>query len=226
MDVYNPKKTYKSGLWTITRKIDGVQVVYGLMGEPPTSRSGKPLYNLPASMPPGSYECYMKAGWDHTVSRVRSHNGEPIEESLLYALEPEIDARLKESTWEGPMDKFDEFVQATFQFAKQAGYEGLVLRGPNGERLKVKDKVSYDVVVLRVIEGNGKHKGRMGALETPMGKVGTGFSDAEREYFWDFVRNNPHQFCNEDLVIEVECMELTPDGKFRHPRFVRLREDK
>lgn len=29
-----------------------------------------------------------------------------------------------------------------------------------------------------------------------------------------------------DIIIEVERMGLTPDGKFRHPRFIRERCDK
>jgi ATP-dependent DNA ligase len=50
-----------------------------------------------------------------------------------------------------------------------------------------------------------------------MGKVGTGFSDAMRKEDWN---SRIGEF------IEVECMQLTPDGKFRHPRFLKRRWDK
>jgi len=53
-----------------------------------------------------------------------------------------------------------------------------------------------------------------------MGKVGVGFSDVERETWWTPVFRRP------GIIIEVECMELTPAGRFRHPRFIRIREDK
>jgi len=49
-----------------------------------------------------------------------------------------------------------------------------------------------------------------------MGNVGTGLTDDQRRQFW----------AKPPLTIEVECMELTPDGKFRHPRFKRERFDK
>jgi len=59
----------------------------------------------------------------------------------------------------------------------------------------------------------------MGALMTDMGKVGTGFTDMERQEWW--IKRNSRV----GTVIEVECMQLTPDGLFRHPRFVRWRPD-
>jgi ATP-dependent DNA ligase len=66
--------------------------------------------------------------------------------------------------------------------------------------------------------GLGKHQGKLGAFLTDMGKVGTGLTDHERVLY-----NTPDMI---GQIIEVECMELTDDGKFRHPRFVRLRFDK
>jgi ATP-dependent DNA ligase len=96
------------------------------------------------------------------------------------------------------------------------GYEGLVLR--QGDRwLKVKPKETYDVLVTGIVEGTGKYAGKLGALITDMGKVGTGFTDKDREDLFTLPINT---------IIEVECMELTPKGKFRHPRFIRVRYDK
>ena len=61
----------------------------------------------------------------------------------------------------------------------------------------------------------------MGALITEMGKVGTGFTDINREWWADPCRDLPVPY-----IIEVECMGLTKNGKFRHPRFKRIRWDK
>jgi hypothetical protein len=211
MDAYNPKKHKLEGLWVITRKIDGIQAVYGTEGEAPVSRKGKPLWNLP-QRPPGTYEVFIK-DWSTTASLVRTRTGgKPLLAACLYQLEPEIDPRLHycEST-----DPSPEKIQVLFEAALKAGYEGLVLRGPSGQRLKVKNSVSYDVPITAVLPGKGKNAGKMGSLLTPMGRVGTGFSDRDRIAKW-----------NIGELIEVECMELTEGGKFRHPRFIRRRFDK
>jgi DNA ligase-1 len=81
----------------------------------------------------------------------------------------------------------------------------------------------------------------MGALLTPRGKVGTGFTDKQREEWYEWFMTQPCGIYDEagekptrfELLadgaaptIEVDCWELTKDGKFRHPRYIRLREDK
>jgi ATP-dependent DNA ligase len=66
----------------------------------------------------------------------------------------------------------------------------------------------------------------MGALQTAMGKVGTGFTDEDREHFWDLDWNRNPDGTFKPVMIEVSCMQLTPDGKFRHPAFERIRYDK
>ena len=96
------------------------------------------------------------------------------------------------------------------------GGEGLVLR--QGDTwIKVKKQETHDVQVLELIEGKNQFVGMLGAVLTTKGRVGTGFSKEQRAYFWE------HGISD---VIEVECMELTKDGKFRHPRFIRERIDK
>ena len=56
----------------------------------------------------------------------------------------------------------------------------------------------------------------MGALETALGKVGTGFTDAERDRIDESYIGR---------MIEVGCWELTEDAKFKQPRFLRFRDD-
>jgi ATP-dependent DNA ligase len=129
-------------------------------------------------------------------------------------LRPWLDSRLEAGTM---IDPDAETIRFRMERAMREGYEGLMLR--QGDKLlKVKPKETHDVPITGIQPGTGKHEGRMGALLTPMGKVGTGFTDEMRENF------NDQRWIG--IIIEVECMGLTPGGKFRHPRFVRVREDK
>jgi hypothetical protein len=100
------------------------------------------------------------------------------------------------------------------------GHEGLVFQSVNGDIIKIKKSYTYDVEVIGIEEGKGRNEGVLGALITPNGKVGTGFTDKERVQFYS------NDFNIIGKIIEVGCMELTETGKFRHPRFIRLREDK
>jgi DNA ligase-1 len=109
--------------------------------------------------------------------------------------------------------------------AKYRGWEGIMLRNPDAsyERkrtrnlLKVKPVVDEEFTVVDVQAGTGKHEGRMGALvcerDGETFKVGTGFTDADREQS-DWVGK----------TITVEYFELTPRGVPRHPRFKGVRD--
>lgn len=219
--IYDPKRHKVDASWSVSLKIDGVQAIRS--NGTWTSRAGKPLYNLPTDVSDGIYEVYL-GDWASSVSAVRTQDSEPISAVHLFQLYPHLDNRLKYCMARDP-------IPFLFGEVKDRGYEGLILRGPDGTLLKVKDKVTYDVPVIGYQPGTGKHMGRMGALITPMGKVGTGFSDKDREWWADTWHRNFSQLqvgvsIEQPLIIEVEAMELTPDGKFRHPRFVRLRPDK
>lgn len=197
-----PFKTYKGGPLTglLTLKLDGVHVV--VSGGKGTSRTGKPLYGLP-KLPDGHYECFVD-NWSTTVSLLRSMDTAELKSSCFYRLD-QIDHRLIYGAL---------YNQEPPEILPNQ--EGWVVHSPDG-LIKVKKKASYDVQVTDWIEGTGKHKGRLGALLTPMGKVGIGFSDKQRDEF------------DRDLIgntIEVECLELTEGGKFRMPKFIRLRPDK
>ena len=208
------------GEWEFTVKIDGVHAIWdkdkGFL-----SRNGKPLYNANDSGREigadhgEEYELFC-GSFKETISIVRSSKTEKrsVTKYEIFDLEPEIDPRLYLFTMINP---YAEDVEIVFKEVIDKGYEGLVLRGPNGERLKVKDKITLDLTVTDVVEGKGRNKGRVGALVTSRGKV-SGMTDKEREEFWegDIIGK----------VIEVECMELTESGKMRHARFIRIRDDK
>ncbi|CAD7956609.1 unnamed protein product [Amoebophrya sp. A120] len=127
-------------------------------------------------------------------------------------------------------DKVNEIVFAMLKKVEQDGGEGLMLREPNSlyERkrsntlLKVKTFFDLDATVVRIEQGAGKHKNRMGALvcKDAMNrsiefKVGTGFTDEMRE--------NPPPVGS---LITVKYQEKTKDGKPRFPVFMRVRTDK
>ena len=111
----------------------------------------------------------------------------------------------------------------------RGGYDGLILRDPNGtwtrgsgttgEIIKVKRKLSYDLRVLEVNTAVGEKTGRavyklvVDFQGKPLG-VGSGV---------------PHKL--EDVpkvgdIVEVEAMDLSSEGLLREPRFKSIRFDK
>lgn len=209
---YNPEKTKLLGTWHFTRKLDGVRMLRNDKGEP-VSRNNKPLYGLdcvPRKITDAEIFC---GSWEDTVSAVRSKDATGVSSAQVYSLDP-IDSRLHITTI------LDPTVDQVYDYMRDALHrsdEGLVLWNEDySKAYKVKNKETFDVRVLGVIEGEGKYVGKLGAFATEMGNVGTGLTDDQRREFW----------AKPPLLIEVECMELTPDGKFRHPRFKRERFDK
>lgn len=113
--------------------------------------------------------------------------------------------------------------------------EGVMLRNPTSEYksgrtadlLKVKKFIDAEARVVGRVEGKGRNEGRLGALvctsmiedlssseKKDQFKVGSGFSDYERE--WE---NAPQL----GSVITYRYFELTDAGKPRFPSFVRVR---
>jgi hypothetical protein len=227
------------GTWEVTLKIDGVRALFVLTEVGPMwlSRAGKPLYNIEAIPTPGGptdCEVYLPTFKD-TIRAVRTKSPKDdtpqIRPEHLYGLDP-LDSRLKGSACKGLPNSVEAptaaRIRQMLKAANFAGYEGLVLR--QGDKwLKVKPEETHDVLVTGAIEGTGKHAGRLGALMTAKGKVGTGFSDTERQDLWLWFQTGHDGECErplEGVTIEVSCMHFTKDGKFRHPRFVRMRPDK
>lgn len=221
---YIKAKTWKGqdlkGDWLLTKKIDGVRVLKNEAGEL-VSRNGKPLYNMNHLKELiHDHEVFFNS-WNETVSMVRTHNGPCVSADCLYDLRPDhLDSRLVIGWVSNPSA---ELILHHLQRVLSEGLEGLVLRDSSGSRwLRVKPSETHDVRITGYLEGRGKHLGRCGALLTPMGKVGTGLTDALREELAALHAKG-------ELIgrmIEVEAMEITATGKFRHPRFIRFRPDK
>jgi DNA ligase-1 len=108
-----------------------------------------------------------------------------------------------------------------------SGGEGIMFRNPHMEYefkrssnlLKWKNNIDGKATVTELQAGEGKHEGRLGALvvmDNDTGaefKVGTGFSDDEREQKWPM-----------GTVIRWRAMELTRGGIPRFPVFVCIDE--
>lgn len=116
-----------------------------------------------------------------------------------------------------------------FKKAIADGAEGIMLRKPGstyaGRRsaslLKVKPTDSAEAVVTGYQAGTGKHKGRMGALhvhllsdKSKVFKIGTGFSDRERE--------DPPPV---GAIVEFQYNDVTAAGIPRFPAYLRVRTD-
>lgn len=209
---YNKPKKWNGkdlkGFWEFTTKKDGIRTF--IKDGVATSRADKPLYNLDG-LPDGDYELFVD-DWNTSVSRVRTQDGEPLSVDDLYSIDP-LDLRLHRGVLNNPTA---EEIKEVLAEVLAEGDEGLVLR-QDDRWIKVKPKETYDVEVTSLQLGTGKYAGMLGAFVTSKGNVGSGLSDQQRK---DLL------LLPKGTIIEVECMSLTKDGKFRHPVFKRVRWDK
>lgn len=205
------------GEWDFTIKIDGVRALF--KNGQWISRADKPLYNIPYP-PQGVTDAEIYCGsFKKTIESIRTKQPRVLTHAVhpeyIYSLSP-LDRRLTYQTF---VDPKADFIRTKLLDIVTMGYEGLILR-QNDVWLRVKPVETYDVTITEIIEGNGRNKGHMGAVMTPWGKVGVGFTDIDRKLVWD----NPDTYVG--MTIEVSCLQLTENCKFRHPRFIRFREDK
>lgn len=194
---------------SISIKLDGIQGFLNDNGHV-VSRAGMGLLNIsPSLLKPGKiYEIYAENFklTDQILSTYK--HPRKIVQSEVYEIWPDIDSRLHV-----PLSYIKTFsLDRIYNHAVSNGYEGLII----DRKYKMKPVETHDVPVTGIIPAKeGKFSGMMGALMTPRGKVGTGFTTAQRQELWTIGE-----------VIEVECMQLTAKGKFRHARFIRRRWDK
>lgn len=94
--------------------------------------------------------------------------------------------------------------------------------------LKVKVMQTADLKIIGFEEGQGKHTGKLGAIlveyKNNIVRVGSGFSDVEREFMWD----NQQDYINR--IAEVQYFEETKNKEgglsLRFPVWKHIREDK
>lgn len=173
------------------------------------------MYNIPDFK--GDIAEIFCGTWDLTVNKVNSSKTiNAVLKSEIYTLSPKLDKRLKLKTLENPTK---EQIQEIYQDVLSKGFEGIVLK-QDEEYLKVKPEETIDTPIIDWYEGKGKYSGMLGGFITKEGRVGSGLTDEQRKVFWGM----KEQLIGEN--IEVSCMQFTKTGKFRHPRFKRLRFDK
>lgn len=120
-----------------------------------------------------------------------------------------------------------DHLQSRLDEVEALGGEGLMLRerdsaytsGRTSDLLKVKRFKDGEARVVAIEPGQGRHKGRAGALVCALAdgtsfKVGTGLSDAQREA--------PPEI---GAIITFRYQELTDAGVPRFPAFLRVRSD-
>jgi ATP-dependent DNA ligase len=210
-----------AGEWLVTVKIDGVRAIWhDKLGW--ISRANKPLHNIPPWRhgQPRDCEIFVRTFRDTiraTRTRLAKRDTPTVYPQHMYGLD-QLDARLRWGTLKSP---YTTDILAQLQHANDLGHEGIVLR--QGDRwIKVKPEETHDVIITGYAEGEGKHLGRLGYVVTDRGNVGAGFTDEEREILWAEAMAGKVV----GQIIEVNCMQFTPMGRFRHPVFVRMRPDK
>ena len=117
-------------------------------------------------------------------------------------------------------------------------WEGLVFKDVNGKigegQAKYKPVITQDVFCEgEYREGKGKNEGKVGSLKcyqildgvkTHIGYVGCG-DDISREEITAFIKTGNIDE-ESPLVLEIKITAFLPSGKFRFPRFLRIRDDK
>lgn len=140
--------------------------------------------------------------------------------------------------------------------------EGIMVKNPEGLYdkkksygwMKVKPEETLDLRIIGYFPGEPgtKYQDCLGGLvvrhKDVNVRVGGGFTDLERQEFWEIITREmkrldealinhekdaivaPSAFLNDTEILfnlaEIEFHEETPDRSLRHPRFVRLRGDK
>ena len=118
----------------------------------------------------------------------------------------------------------DDFVQQGHEGAMVKDLDAPYKFGRGPEVMKLKAFHDVDLKIERLIEGTGKHSGKLGSVVVNYQgvevQVGSGLSDDLRETIW----NDPGSFVGR--MIEVRYQEVTPDGSLRFPTFVCFRNDR
>ena len=173
--------------------------------------NGEPVASLPwedrRSLLEGVYNAYLKDEPHVDLSEV--HRGTAAKEALLKKTFSNND--------EGIMLKN---VRAHYYHDKR----------PEHNWYKIKKHVTFDAVIMDFEPGKGKYEGQVGSIVYgqydkkggTLKAIGTtsGFTDAFRL----LLTKNPKAFVGK--VVELEAMEATEGGSYRHPQFVRMNTEK
>ena len=129
-----------------------------------------------------------------------------------------------EPKYENIKNLHDQYVARGFEGAMVKDLNAPYRFGRGYEVMKLKVFHDVDIKIKSLEEGTGKHLGKLGSVTVEFNgvdvRVGSGFSDVERDEVW----LDPDSFIGR--TIEVRYQEVTPDGSLRFPVFVCFRNDK
>ena len=151
--------------------------------------------------------------------------------NLMHVLPPSGTKHLRavnrfycKSIYEDIKELHDQFVKEGFEGAMVKDLDAPYKFGRGPEVMKLKDFHDVDLKINKLLEGTGRHSGKLGSVVVSYQgvevQVGSGFSDELRETIW----NEPDKFVGR--MIEVRYQEVTPDGSLRFPTFVCFRNDR
>lgn len=137
---------------------------------------------------------------------------QPVERVTVNNLYTEIKAQHDAYVNEGFEGAMVKFLEAPYRFGR--GYEVM----------KMKIFHDVDLPISGLLEGTGKHAGKLGSFQVLFNgvevQVGSGLTDELREKIWA----DQESFLGR--MIEVRYQEITPDGSLRFPTFVCFRNDR
>lgn len=125
--------------------------------------------------------------------------------------------------------------EALWKVIEEHRLEGMVAKrsdhtyrpGRSGDWVKIKRTSTLSALVGGFDEGTGARQSTFGALHlylldgedlVPIGRVGSGFSERDLRQVVELMQKPP-------LVVEVQYLDLSPDGQLRQPVFLRIRRD-
>jgi DNA ligase-1 len=121
--------------------------------------------------------------------------------------------------------------------AVAGGYEGIMIKDPEAPYeckrsaawIKLKPFIEVSLEVVDVEEGTGRNIGRLGAIvcqgvddgKTIRVNVGSGFSDSDRDVYWD----SRDSLLGQIVEVRADAITRNQDGTYslRFPRFLRFR---
>jgi hypothetical protein len=161
------------------------------------------------------------APFDVVRYKGRDVEGAPYEKKLRILKEVEGKVPFLKPPPTATTSKEKERLFARIQAGKLKETKEGVVSWPlaGGRPTKVKLRPDVDTEVVGVFPGKGKYEGRAGGLlvrtspGAPATRVGTGFSDKQREQLW----SERDQLAGR--VAKVETQQVFPSGKLRAPSF-------
>lgn len=179
--------------------------------------------------------CFLK-GKDDMPQKVRSAN---LRDFMGHIREAKCDNIQALDYKEADLDTEEgqELLAYMRSQAKDMGLEGVMVKDADAPYeckrttawLKLKPFIEVSLTVREVEEGTGRNVGRLGAIvcegvddgKTIFVNVGSGFSDADRDRFWD-ARDS---VVDQTVEVRADAITQNQDGTYslRFPRFLRFR---